>query len=160
MKDWFGTLEPREQLSVLVAGVFVAFAVLYFGLWLPLANKQADLASSVTVWERSLAELRPLKSAVRSAGNSARPGAGAGQSLVVIVDNTLSAHNLSSALQRSQPTGANGIRVEFEEAAFDDLVRWLGELSTRYGMQVQSANFSVSTQNIPGRVNASLTLER
>lgn len=160
MKDWFDTLEPREQLSVLVAAVFVGFAVLYFGLWTPLANRQANLASSVTVWERSLAELRPLKSAVRNAGSSARPGAGAGQSLVVIVDSTVTGHNLSTALQRSQPTGANGIRVEFQEAAFDDLVRWLGDLSSRYGMQVQSANFSVSTQNIPGRVNASLTLER
>ena len=160
MKDWFETLQPREQLSVLVAAVFVAFAILYFGVWTPLANKQADLASSVTVWERALAELRPLKAAVVNSGGATRPAPGAAQSLVVIVDSTLSSHNLSSALQRSQPTGANGIRVEFQEAAFDDLVRWLGEVSARYGMQVQSADVSVSTRNVQGRVNASLTLER
>lgn len=160
MKDWFDTLQPREQMSVLVAAVFVAFAVLYFGIWMPLTSSQSSLSSSVSTWERALTELRPLKSAVRDSGVSAAPAAGAGQSLVVIVDSSLNQYNLSSALQRSQPTGPNGIRVEFEEAAFDDLVRWMGAISSSYGMQVQSGNFSVSSQRIPGRVNASLTLER
>lgn len=160
MRDWFDSLEAREQLSVLVGAVVVAVAILYFGLWTPLADRQTNLASSVTVWERSLAELRPLKAAARAADSGGRPAAGAGQSLVVIVDSTVSRHDLSTALQRSQPTGGNGIRVEFQDAAFDDLVRWLGDLASAYGMQVQSANFSASTQNIPGRVNASLTLER
>ena len=31
----------------------------------------------------------------------------------MIVDSTLGQRNLSQSLQRSQPTGANGIRVEF-----------------------------------------------
>ena len=160
MKDWFDTLQPREQLAVIVAGVFVSFAVIYFAVWLPLATSQASLSASVATWERSLAELRPLKAALRSAGSESRPTVGAGQSLVVIVDTTVGQHNLSGALQRSQPTGENGIRVEFQDASFDDLVRWLGNLAGRYGMQVQSGNFSVSTQNMPGRVNASLTIER
>lgn len=159
MKDWFETLEPRERVSVVTAGVFVAVAVLYFVIWMPLTGSQTGLATSVTTWERALAEIRPLKAAVRTAGNRARPAA-TGQSLVVIVDSTLGQHNLSNALQRSQPTGQNGIRVEFQDAAFDDLVRWLGDLASRHGMQVQSGNFSVSTQNMPGRVNASLTIER
>jgi len=160
MRSWFESLAAREQLSVAVAAVFLAFAILYFGIWSPLSSSQDELSSSVETWQRALAELRPLKQAVSSAGSGARSGAGAGQSLVVIVDTTLSAHNLSGALQRSQPTGQNGIRVEFESAAFDDLVRWLGDLSSRYGLQVQSGNFSTSTQDLPGRVNASLTLER
>lgn len=77
-----------------------------------------------------------------------------------MVDTTLRERGLYSALQRSQPTGANGIRVEFKDVSFDDTIRWLGELSSRYDLQVQSGNFSVSTQEIPGRVNVSLTLER
>ncbi len=160
MRDWFEALQPREQVSVLVAAAFVVFAVIYFAIWTPLTSSQSSLSSSVTTWERALAELRPLKSAVRASGTSSAPVAGAGQSLVVIVDTTLNQYDLSSALQRSQPTGPNGIRVEFEEAAFDDLVRWLGGVSASYGMQVESGNFSVSSQRIPGRVNASLTLER
>ena len=160
MKDWFYGLEKREQMSVLLASVFVAFAILYFSIWVPLDRGQQSLESSVATWERSLAELRPLKVAVRSASNSRQPAPQAGQSLVVIVDRTLRERNLYSALQRSQPTNQDGIRVEFKDVSFDDMIRWLGDLSSRYGMQVQSGSFSVSTQNVPGRVNVSLTLER
>ena len=160
MKTWFYGLEGREQMSVLAAAAFIVFAILYFALWVPLDRGQSALASSVTNWERSLAELGPLKTAVRGAGSSAAPRAGVGQSLVVVVDTTLRERGLYGALQRSQPTGANGIRVEFKDVSFDDTIRWLGELSNRYDLQVQSGNFSVSTQDIPGRVNVSLTLER
>lgn len=160
MKHWFYGLDGREQVSVLAAGVFIVFAILYFGLWAPLDRGQSTLASSVTTWERSLAELGPLKNAVRSAGNSSASQAGSGQSLVVVVDTTLRARGLYGALQRSQPTGADGIRVEFKDVSFDEMILWLGELHARYDMQVQSGSFSVSAQDIPGRVNVSLTLER
>ncbi len=160
MKSWFYSLQSREQMMVLAAAMFVVFALVYFAIWMPLDRGQSSLSSSVTTWQRSLAELKPLKTAVRNAGSRNAVRAGAGQSLVVIVDTTLRARNLDSVLQRSQPTGANGIRVEFKDAPFDDLIRWLGDLNHRYALQVQAGNFSVSTQNIPGRVNASLTLER
>ena len=160
MKVWFEALQPRERIAVAIAALFVAFAIIYFAIWAPLAGAQANLSASVTTWERALTELRPLKVAVRDNASGAARTANPGQSLVVIVDSTLSRFQLSSSLQRSQPTGQNGIRVEFEGAAFDDLMLWLGELSASYGMQVQSGNFSTTSQDIAGRVNASLTLER
>jgi general secretion pathway protein M len=78
----------------------------------------------------------------------------------VIVDQTLRARGLHEALQRSQPTTSDGIRVEFEDVAFDDLVLWLGDLSRQYSMQVSSGSVSAAAQSGPGRVNATLTLER
>ena len=95
------------------------------------------------------------------AGNSTRATpAGAGQTPVVIVDQTLRARGLDRSLQRSQPTTSNGIRVEFENVAFDDLVLWLGDLSNQYAMEVTSGSFSAGNRSTAGRVNATLTLER
>lgn len=159
MKQWYFGLEGREQIAVLVCAVFVAFAILFFGIWQPLTRSEAALGSSVATWERSLAELRPLRSALQNSSASGAPRGG-NQSLVVVVDTTLRERGLYGALQRSQPNGANAIRVEFQNIAFDDAVRWLGDLSSRYNLHVQSGNFSASTQDTPGRVNASLTLER
>ena len=105
----------------------------------------------------------PLEHALRRAWDAgSQPVVSSGnQSLVVIVDNTLRQRGLYTALQRSQPTpGGNGIRVEFEAAAFDDLVLWLGDLHRLHGLLVQSGSFSVATGDNPGRVNASVTLER
>ena len=160
MRDWFDSIETREQFAVIVATLFVVFAVIWFGMWRPLSSGHASLTESVDVWERALTELRPLKAAVQTGGNPSQTPAGANQSLVVIIDTSLNARNLSRSLQRSQPTGANAIRVEFQDASFDDLVRWLGDVSTRYGLQVRNGNFSLGTQSVPGRVNANVTLER
>ena len=37
---------------------------------------------------------------------------------------------------------------------------WLGDLSSRYGMDVQAGSLSVPPRAEPGRVNVTLTLER
>jgi len=157
MSDWFDSLQARERLFVMTAAVFLAFAVLYLGIWMPLDRGQKSLSLSVDTWKTALADLRPLKGQLQSSGSGQTTGRE--QSLVVIVDNTLRERGLYSALQRSQPTAGNGIRVEFENVAFDDLVLWLGDLSNSYGLQVQSGSFS-NPQDSEGRVNSTVTLER
>lgn len=157
MRDWFDSLQDRERVFVLTAALFLAFAVLYLGIWMPLDRGQKSLSLSVDTWKTALADLRPLKGQLQNPASGQT--AGRNQSLVVIIDNTLRQRGLYSALQRSQPTAGNGIRVEFENVAFDDLVLWLGDLSNSYGLQVQSGNFS-NPQDSAGRVNSTVTLER
>lgn len=161
MRDWFESLESREQVFVAAGAIAVVLALLYAFVWLPLDRGQQDLARSVASWERSLAELRPLKAMQQASGGS-RPArsVAASQAPVVIVDQSLRARGLHESLQRSQPTTADGIRVEFEDVAFDDLVLWLGDLSRQYAMQVSSGSVSAAGSGEPGRVNATLTLER
>jgi len=157
MRDWFDSLQSRERLFVIMAAAFLAFAILYLGVWMPLDRGQKSLALSVNNWKTALSELRPLvgQLQVGGSGQATDPN----QSLVVIIDNTLRERGLYDALQRSQPTASNGIRVEFENVAFDDLVVWLGDLSSKFGLQVQSGSFS-NPRDSEGRVNSTLTLER
>ncbi len=161
MRDWFESLAVRERVFVAGGGLVVVSALLYVLVWMPFDSSHRELATSVAAWERSLADLRPLKSMANAAGSSAGATATRAESTpVVIVDQTLRARGLDRALKRSQPTTSNGIRVEFENVAFDDLVLWLGDLSTQYAMHVQSGSLSASSRNGPGRINATLTLER
>lgn len=160
MRSWFESLEERERLFVLAAAALLAIAVFYLAVWLPLDRGHKSLEASVANWRESLAELRLLKGSLGATGERSETPADMNQSLVVIVDNTLRERGLYSALQRSQPTATNGIRVEFENVAFDELVLWLGDLSSDYGLQVQSSSFSAASQQNDGRVNSTLTLER
>ena len=160
MKDWLDSLEARERVFVIAGGVAVMLALLYAFLWTPLDQGHRNLQDSVAAWERSLADLRPLRG-MQPAPASAGPRTAASQQTpVVIVDQTLRARGLDRALRRSQPTTSNGIRVEFENVAFDDLVLWLDDLGSQYAMQVASGNMSTSSQVAAGRVDATLTLER
>jgi general secretion pathway protein M len=161
VKDWFDSLETRERWFVSVGGVVVVIALVYGLAWAPLEKKHATLTADVDSWQRSLAELRPLRVTASGNGqNRPAPVIGAQQSPIIIVDQTLRSRGLDRYRQRSQPTANNGIRVEFENVAFDELVLWLGDLSDQYGMHVQAGSFGKTTQVGPGRINATLTLER
>lgn len=159
MRAWFEALERRERLFVLTAVVAVLLAILYLGIWSPIDKSQANMRTSVQTWAAALAEIRPLQAQLQSASINAAQSSG-DESLVVIIDNSLRQRGLYSALQRSQPTAQNGIRVEFENASFDDLVLWLGDLAASHGLQLQSGSFSSTAVDSAGRVNATVTLER
>lgn len=160
MKDWFYSLDERERLFVAAAAVVLVAAVFYLAIWIPLERGQSSVANSVSSWRDSIAELRLLQGEVRAGDLGQSEVAGLDQSLVVIIDETLRNRGLYAALQRSQPTGSDGIRAEFENVAFDELVLWLGDLAARYALQVQAANFSAASRDKDGRVNATITLER
>ena len=161
MKDWLDNLESRERIFVIGGAVVVVIAMLYAFVWSPLDKGHKTLESSVVTWRRSLADLRPLRGMQQpSAGTAQNSASGARQTPVVIVDQTLRARGLDRSLQRSQPTTSNGIRVEFENVVFDDLVLWLGDLSAQHAMHVASGSLSTTSNAGPGRINATLTIER
>lgn len=161
MRDWFDSLDTRERMFVSIGALVTFLAIFYQLIWSPLEKNHTSLSSSIETWERSLDELRPLRGLAQSPGQQpATAATGSQQTPVVIVDLSLRARGLDRSLKRSQPTTSTGIRVEFENVAFDDLVLWLGDLSTQYGMHVQSGNLSASSEAGPGRINATLTIER
>lgn len=161
MKDWFESLESRERLFVGLGALIVIIAIIYGFIWAPLDRNHDSMATSVDDWQRSLAELRPLKGLAQS-GNQATASTSttSQQSPIIVVDQTLRSRGLEQFRRRSQPTSSNGVRVEFENVAFDDLVLWLGDLSDQHAMHVQAGSLSTGSQPVPGRVNATLTLER
>ncbi len=161
MKDWFESLEARERLFVSAGAVIVALALVYGLAWAPMDKKHAALKAEVAIWQRSIAELRPLRvTGTSDAQPNAAPIAASLQTPITIVDQTLRSRGLDKYRRRSQPTTSNGIRITFEDVAFDELVLWLGDLSVQYEMHVQIASFSTNAQGAPGRTNATVTLER
>ena len=162
MNDWYESLEAREQTVVLVGAIVVVIGLLFSFVWVPIDRGHARVANSVNTWERSLAELRPLRSLATSGELNAKSAAVSSglQAPIIIVDQTLRSRGLEQYRRRSQPTTANGIRVEFENVAFDELILWLGDLSDQHAMHVQAGSLSAISQAGPGRINASLTLER
>ena len=161
MKDWFYGLEQREQVIVGVGGVVASLILLWALVWMPLDRAHNDAKVNLERWQSALADLRVVAANLKSGGPdtaTSRPASNS-DSPVVIVDKTLREHSLNNTARRQQPT-PNGVRVEFENVAFDQLVVWLGDLNSRYAMEVQAGSLSIASRAGPGRINASLTLER
>lgn len=161
MKDWFDGLEQREQAIVGVGGIIAAVILLWALVWMPLDRAHSDANANLERWREALADLRVVAANLNAgapATSTSRPVSST-ESPVVIVDRTLREHSLNNTARRQQPT-PNGVRVEFENVAFDQLVVWLGDLNTRYAMDVQAGSLSIAARSGPGRINASLTLER
>jgi general secretion pathway protein M len=154
-RAWWATLADRERRVVALGGAALGLIVLYLAVWEPLAGarhrREVDLqaARAMAVQLESLALLAPR------AGSNV-PVAGAGQSLLSIIDTTRKASTVTKPPSRLQPEGDNTVRIWLEDVPFDGLLRWLGELHTRYGVRVDNAD--IERESGPGLVNARLTL--
>ena len=139
----------------------VVLALLYGLIWAPLDRKHSELEADIAKWQAAITALQPLRAAAASGGAADQQRRSSSQqSPLIIVDQTLQARGLDRYRRNSQPTSSNGIRIVFEDIAFDDLVQWLGDLADQHGMHLQNGSFSVGSRAEAGRVNATLTLER
>jgi type II secretory pathway component PulM len=154
MKAWFFGLPSRERWMVGV-GAAAALAIVFWGFIVrPLRAEIANLRTSVETKQRLLVDVARIEGTQPAgvAGNRQ----GAGQTLVVIVDNTARSHGLD--LPRTRANGPSGVDVTFQGASFDSLVAWLLVLHDTYGVDVETASFS--SGRAPGLVNGQISLHR
>ena len=159
IQDWFEQLKFREKIIVSAGTVVVAGVLIVSFAIRPLYINSARTAERVTSKEALLVTLEQAATSLSSGkADSARAIEAASQSMVVVVDKSARSFGLGQYLTRNQPDGATGIRLRFEGAPFDSLVKWIAEVQGRYGMTTVSASFDQAGAS--GRVNCSLVLER
>jgi len=159
MLERWQQLAPRERLLVVICGAFIVFAVFWSLVVQPIYKGSARLAAEVESKQTQLVKYQELASRLGASGSSTASATSINStdSIVVIIDKTTRQNALAAYLKANQPEGDAQVRLRFEDAPFDVLVTWLGELSQQYGMVAMSANFDVAS---PGRVNCSLILSR
>lgn len=147
------SLSPRDRRTLLIGGAIAAI-LLIFAVILPLDHSVSRLHDQVAQKQADLVWMRNAAPEIAAAG----PVHGnAGESLIVIVDQSARESGLGNSLAGSQPSGQGSLSVELEKAPFDALVGWLARLSQQNGVQIESATIDSAGQ--PGTVNASLVLK-
>lgn len=150
---WFG-LNSRERIMVTVASVFLIVFILYAMTWRPLNNKVEELTRTVAEQSNALAWMQRSADQIQQSQVRSR-GAGSG-SLLTRVERTARIHKLGDALKRIDPTGAGDkVRLQLQQAGFDDLLRWIEVLSIQHDIHVDTLTVDSLSD---GRVNARLTL--
>lgn len=153
MREWFAALNQREQMSVMALVVAVLLYVLFQFVWAPLAEKRASLAMQNVAVAESLvrvdamvSELQQLKESGASVGNK--------RNLTSLINQ--STKRLKLPVNRLQPNSRGEIQVRLENAAFDDILKWLHEMEYREGLLVREV--SITQAGATGRVNATVRM--
>ena len=122
MRIWFDSLESREKILIVFASIFVIITSTYMLILAPMMKERDSLNISIKDWESSIIEISHLKQIDAQSQLTINDQNKSEQSLVVIVDISLREYNLYQSLQRSLPNGNDSIRVELQEASFNDLI--------------------------------------
>jgi general secretion pathway protein M len=156
LRQWYASLKESEQRTVIYGAAALAVLLLVGGVLLPLqsavtrANERSEARRQDLEWMRVNAD------EIRNGAAQLHPETS--EAPVVLVDRIGHESGLADALRGTQPSGATGVRVQLEGAAFDAMVEWLGTLDLRYGLAIESITIDRTAQ--PGIVNASVTLNK
>jgi len=158
MKIWFASLSSRERMMVLSMTVVIVLFLFYLLVIEPITsnyekNKKNVAAATQTVkWMKSashqIKQLRGGKTITKPKGK---------QFVLGVVDRSVRKAGLSSVMKRVQPEGDKGVRVWFEKASFDNLMKWLAIIERKHGLVVDEINIE-KTESI-GLVNVRVFLD-
>jgi general secretion pathway protein M len=158
MRQLLAHIEARHRPLAISAALLLLCLLIYAAIWLPFSHSVERLSAQVSdqraleTWMHQaatqVAQLRGTGSAV---------GRSDGRSLLALVDQTAKQSQLGSAIRRVEPDGEGKARIHLEQAAFDDIITWLEQLSVKYGIHVDE--ITVDRLDRPGLVNARVSLQ-
>jgi general secretion pathway protein M len=160
MKAWFESLAERERLLVLAGSAALLLLLVYLLAWSPLRSAYRSMQENVAAQRETAAWMQESAQRLAQLKGTRGPavqGLG-GQSLLALADSSARADGLGDVLKRVEPDGSSSVKVWMEGAPFDTLVQWLGNISTRYGINIDAVTIETAA-NSAGRVNVRLTLQ-
>jgi len=160
MKAWLMSRQPNERIALILGAVVLAALLFYLIVWQPLnnalANKRQNVAeqrSTLRWMEKSSMEVQAYRR-LQGNGNTTNNS----EALLSVVDQTARSHGLRQQIKRLKPQGEDAVQLWLEQAAFDNIVKWLGDLTEKQSVIVDS--ISMDKQTASGLVNARITLSR
>lgn len=156
MKDLLAGLGARERFLLLIGAVLIALVLLYGLLWKPLGDRVASLRATVAEQGALHQWMQATGQEIRQLRGQRRPERAERASLLALADRTARERGLGAAIRRVEPEGADKVRIQLEQAPFDDMVVWLEQLVARHGVRIDI--ITIDARDQPGLVNARLTL--
>lgn len=138
LKQKYHSLNEREQKLVGVAGIAIVIGLFYFLIWSPLSNGVIQQQQLMKNQQTLLAFVEDSAQRARQLRAIGGNGQGFRGSLPQAVNTTTNRHNI--VISRMQPKG-DEMQVWIDQAAFSDLIAWLGALE-RMGVVIQQADIT------------------
>lgn len=160
MKAWWISLQTRERMILILAAAIIVIALIYLAIIEPILEKRTNLTNQVKAQHKTLVWMQQSSQQVKqlradfSQTNSVRQPS----SLLALVESSAMQNKIRKPIQRMEPEGKNGVKLWLENANFDGLIRWVGNLARDQGVVVTRA--TISRGDSPGQVDIRLSLQR
>jgi general secretion pathway protein M len=159
MKAWWQTKTPQEQLAMMIGAAAILVLFIYLLVWRPFAQSLDKQVVRVESQQVTLKWMQDNMGLVKSLGSQQRgKAARSNEALLTLVDRTAKKIQLRQQIQRIKPQGDNAVQLWIEQAPFDTIIKWLGQLTHTHAIGIDS--LSIDRQEKPGLVNARLVLQR
>lgn len=155
LKEWWGQASVRDQLSLLVGGGFVVLYILFMMVLKPVTEMRDKEEMKNRALVSNLEEVRILAAQViaKSQGGSKKTSS---RSLESIVQTSVATHSLQVASMNA--SGDNGVRLRFEEANFENVLKWLHEMEVSQSLRIK--DISITPASNPGAVTVNMRLHQ
>ncbi|MCG8090948.1 MAG: type II secretion system protein M [Candidatus Thiodiazotropha endolucinida] len=159
MKQWWLSKTPQEHLAMIVGGTAVLLLLIYLIVWRPFQQSLEQKALLVKSQESTLQWMKDNADLVKNMrSNQPGKGAASNEALLTLVDRTAKRVQLRQQIKRIKPQGDDSVQLWVEQASFDTLIRWLGQMTQEYALKIESLN--IDRQDAPGLINARVVLQR
>ncbi len=134
LMNYWQQLNEREQLLVLIAALFLALAVIYFGWYHPLrqatqsAQRQLLDARSTLAWMQQVEPFLEKKQA---------PQQLSGPKLLSVLSASLMQTACRAFPSHLEQATAKRIQLTFDEVPYVPLMSWLNAMSARYAFTIE-----------------------
>jgi len=159
MKSWWVGLSLRERQWVGLAGAVTAVFLLYLLAWLPFQRATQQRRVDVETQRELLAWMQAAGKEL----NALRAD-GSGQAVIASGSPLSAAEELAQSMElrshitRLESESSGSVRVSFEKAPFDRLLRWSERMASERGIRIDRVSMDPTGE--PNRVNAVFTLSR
>lgn len=159
MKEWWQARTSQEHMALIIGTAAVLLLLLFLLLWRPFNQALEKKALVVESQQVTLSWMQDNLDLIKRLRRQQKAsGAGSNEALLTLVDRTAKKSEIRQQIQRIKPQGDNAVQLWIEQAPFDTVIEWLGQLTQTYAIEIDS--LSVDRQDKPGLVNARLVLQR
>ncbi|WP_439105939.1 type II secretion system protein GspM [Congregibacter sp.] len=153
MKVWFERYTLREQLALLAMAFAVMVYILAMFVIAPLGRARDELSARNLATAEILQRVDIMATEIKSLEGTQSNGRGT-QPANLSASLNQSALRYALSVSRLQPNSQGSVQLRFESAPLDALLRWIHELETVQGLQVD--DLSLSQTSSAGVVSATL----
>ncbi len=156
IRQWFKSLEKREQYILLVGAAVVVLYLLFGVMYRGLVEARASYQKQNISQQETLVWMQGAVQAIQALKQNSSKVNIAGKSLAELSEEA--AKSAEVRIGRFQPKNDNEAQVWLEQERFNNVLAFLARLEVDYGLSLEDV--SVTSTNTPGIVNLRLKFSK